>query len=182
VSYQDALDYVAWLSSREKGKTYRLPTEAEWEYAARAQSEFTLGFEGGRARLCEFANGADQDIGVLSGANLMCSDHVGREVAQVEFYKSNLFGLHDMLGNVWEWTSDCWFPSHDGHVKGEGGEIDASKPREAKDGPCASRVVKGGSWRSGPDALRPAARNTFPPGHSRGTLGFRVVRVLAEGE
>lgn len=176
VSYQDALDFVGWLS-KDKGK-YRLPTEAEWEFAARGNSEFALGFNGGAGQLCDYANGADQEAGVLSGANLSCSDKVGRNVAQVESYKPNNFGLHDMLGNVWEWTSDCWYPSHDGHPKGADGMIDASKPREAADGNCDARVVKGGSWRSGPDALRPAARNTFPVGHGRATLGFRVVREI----
>ena len=76
-----------------------------------------------------------------------------------------------MLGNVWEWVQDCWHESYDG-APGDGSAWHGAD--------CVRHVARGGSWRSGPDALRTAIRNAFPPDHRRSTLGFRVVREVAE--
>ncbi|MGO9170405.1 MAG: SUMF1/EgtB/PvdO family nonheme iron enzyme [Rhodomicrobium sp.] len=170
VSWSDANSYLQWLKHKT-GATYRLATEAEWEYAARAGTGTRYFFKGDEAQLCEYANGADKRLGVLPYANQTCDDGVGRQTSIVGRYRPNPWGLYDMAGNVWEWVQDCW------HENYEGAPADGSSWQEAT---CARRVARGGSWRSGPDALRSAARNAFPPSHSRSTLGFRVVREIAE--
>lgn len=182
VSWNDAQDFVAWLS-KETGQRYRLPTDAEWEYAARAGTETDYFFGAAAADLCDYANGADQRMGALVNTNQACDDQVGRHVAPVGLYRPNKFGLFDVHGNVWEWVQDCWHPGLERLSKTPSGKTDGSKAWELpKDqGVCSSRVARGGSWRSGPYALRSAARNAFPPLHSRATLGFRVVRELSGG-
>jgi formylglycine-generating enzyme required for sulfatase activity len=92
-------------------------------------------------------------------------------VSIVGRYRANAWGLHDMLGNAWEWVQDCWHESY------AGAPTDGSSWEGAG---CERRVVRGGSWRSGANALRSAARNAFPPDHRRPTIGFRVVRELRE--
>jgi hypothetical protein len=167
VSYQDAEDYLKWLTGLT-GHAYRLPAEDEWEHAARAGTTTPYSFaESGRALelLCFYANGADRTAGAISSANPACNDGVGREVAPVGTYKPNPFGLSDVHGNVWEWVADCWSPDR--------------KPAIGT-APCATRVARGGSWRSGPEALMSHSRTGFPADHSRATLGFRVLRVFDE--
>ena len=172
VSWVDANDYVHWLSGKT-GATYRLATEAEWEYAARAQkganTRYYFGDDVGP--ICGYANGADVSVGMMPYANRACDDGVGRETSFVGRYRPNAWGLHDMLGNVWEWVQDCWHESYDA-APGDGSAWHGAD--------CVRHVARGGSWRSGPDALRTAIRNAFPPDHRRSTLGFRVVREVAE--
>jgi formylglycine-generating enzyme required for sulfatase activity len=172
ISWYDASDYARWLSGKT-GAVYRLATEAEWEYAARAEkgadTRYFFGNDAGR--LCQYANGADLSVGLLPYTNRVCDDGVGRETSIVGRYRPNAWGLHDMLGNAWEWVQDCWHESYDGAPP------DGSSWNDVN---CGRRVARGGSWRSGPEALRSAARNAFPPDHHRPTLGFRVVRELAE--
>jgi formylglycine-generating enzyme required for sulfatase activity len=172
VSWYDALSYVAWLS-RVTNRTYRLPTEAEWEFAARAgrQSRYSFGDDPGK--LCQFANGADRRAGPLIGGSSVCDDGVGREPAQRGSYLPNWLGLFDMHGNVWEWVDDCWRESHS-----QPAVIDPPSERVA----CSRHAARGGSWRSGPAALRSAVRHAFPSNHRRATLGFRVARDLGVGE
>ncbi|MFM9938766.1 MAG: SUMF1/EgtB/PvdO family nonheme iron enzyme [Hyphomicrobiaceae bacterium] len=189
VSWDDAQDFAKWLSS-VTGGTYRLPTEAEWEYAARGgetkPSNFSFGEYGGRQvadtqeNLCLYANGADRATGMLVSVNLSCDDKTGAEPALVGSYRPNRYFLHDLRGNAWEWTLDCW---HDGYAnapKAANGLRDGSKAWAEPN--CARRVVRGGSWRSGPDALRTTARNAFAFNHRRGTIGFRVVREIKPEE
>lgn len=176
VSWSDAGDYLRWLSGKTHA-AYRLPAEAEWEYAARADAKKQNGetpryFFGDKAeRLCEYANGADLSVGVLPYANRLCDDGVGRETSIAGRYKPNDWGLYDMLGNAWEWVQDCWHETYDK------APADGSAWTEAE---CQRRVVRGGSWRSGADALRSAARNAFPAHRRRSTIGFRVVREIAD--
>ena len=113
VSWHDAKAYVKWLSEKT-GKAYRLPSEAEWEYAARASTQ-TVRFWGDKAGdACAFANVYDvrghADLG-WPGVQHMSDDGHGR-AAPVGRFKPNAFGLHDMLGNVWEWVEDCWNESY----------------------------------------------------------------------
>lgn len=176
VSWNDAQTYVKWLSDTTKSK-YRLPTEAEWEYAARAKTQSPYAFQpvnSTRAELCDFANGADLSAGPLVWSNYSCDDKVSRKVAQVGSFKQNSFGLRDMHGNVWEWTQDCW---RSNYVSASADAADYYEPEGKK---CASRVARGGSWRSGPSGLRSAVRNAFWPDQKRATLGFRVVRELSK--
>jgi formylglycine-generating enzyme required for sulfatase activity len=109
VSYSDARQYAAWLS-RKTGKTYRLLSEAEWEYAARAgaQTSFSCGEDPSLA--CRFANGADA-ASAYSWKNTSCADGFAGATAPVARFAANRFGLHDMHGNVWEWVEVCWSPN-----------------------------------------------------------------------
>jgi formylglycine-generating enzyme required for sulfatase activity len=174
ISWSDASDYLRWLSGKTHA-TYRLPTEAEWEYAARADARKENGaapryfFGDEVALLCQYANGADLSVGVLPYANRLCDDSVARETSIVGRYKPNDWGLYDTFGNAWEWVQDCW------HETYEKAPADGSAWINAE---CSRHVARGGSWRSGADALRSAARNAFPSDRRRSTIGFRVVREI----
>ncbi len=164
VSWDDATTYVKWLSEKT-GKRYRLPSEAEWEYAARAGSDSPWGPAQDVKSLCEFANGADASLRSLLWANIHCDDGKARGVTTVGSYRANAFGLHDMQGNVWEWVADCYVEPEKAPADGT-----ANQPP----GPCAMHVAKGGSWRSGPTSLTIASHRTLPAGERRLTVGFRV--------
>lgn len=149
VSWQDAQDFVQRLSART-GKRYRLPCEAEWEYACRA---------GERHDWC----GGDDPIAVAwAGDEYGGPQPVGRK-------RPNAWGLHDMSGNVWEWTQDCNHPNY------QGAPADGS----ARDAPgCKSRVLRGGSWQSGIQYGRTVLRFGFRADFRAGDFGFRVARDL----
>ncbi|MDP6174921.1 MAG: SUMF1/EgtB/PvdO family nonheme iron enzyme, partial [Rhodospirillales bacterium] len=134
VSWNDAQAYVAWIA-KETGKAYRLPTEAEWEYAARAGTKGIYHFGGGVKELCGYANGADSSTPV-DWRNQSCNDNWS-DVAPVGSLKPNAFGLHDMHGNVWEWVEDCWNIDHEDAP-------DDTAARKKKN--CKERVMRGGSW------------------------------------
>ena len=158
VSWDDARSYAAWLSS-QTGEDYRLPSESEWEYAARAGT--TTKYHWG-----------DQ-IGV-NQAN--CQSHycgdMFQHTAPVGSFPANAWGLHDMHGNIWEWVEDCW------HGNYQGAPTDGSA--WTSEGNCSvhRRVVRGGSWGLDPGDLRSAYRNWGPAGHRNITFGFRVARTL----
>ena len=169
VTWNDAVDYAAWLSL-QTGKIYRLPTEAEWEYAARAGAG-TSRFWGENAdSSCQFANVQDdtlRDEGVSGLSNpVRCNDRVGNQSAPVGQYQANAFGLHDMLGNVWEWTQDCW---HGTYVNAP---IDGVAWLEQNNGNCDARVTRGGSWQAnrlgGRSALRQRTLKSPGPGPGPG--------------
>jgi formylglycine-generating enzyme required for sulfatase activity len=141
VSWDDAKQYVAWLS-RITGKEYRLLSEAEWEYAARAGTTTTYSW--------------GDDIGKGNANCDGCgSQWDNRQTAPVGSFKPNAFGLHDMHGNVWEWVEDPWHDSY------EGAPADGSP--WVKDGDASRRVVRGGSWNNDPQSLRAADRGGDPP-------------------
>ena len=164
-----AREYTKWLKDRT-GRPYRLPSEAEWEYAARAgtQSERYWGQED----QCAYANGADlvaqldrPDLGVFAS----CGDGYTRTAPSDDRrFAPNAWGLYHMLGNVHEWTQDCWVPNY----------LDApadGRPREDCEEGGAHRVVRGGSWSSAPRWIRARMRHAVDPGASYNDLGFRVV-------
>jgi formylglycine-generating enzyme required for sulfatase activity len=156
VSWDDARQYVAWFS-RMTGKTYRLLTEAEFEYAARAgtQNAYSWGDEIG--------NGNANCVG--------CGSKWGSvETSPVDSFKPNAFGLYDMHGNVWEWTEDCF---HDNY---KGAPQDGSAWTADTD--CTRRVVRGGSWVNAPQNLRSAIRGRNTTDDRYLYLGFRVGRTL----
>jgi formylglycine-generating enzyme required for sulfatase activity len=166
VSWSDANRFAAWLS-RKTGATYRLPTEAEHEYATRARS-MTRFFFGDRPKdLCTYANGADQTTGSITGGN-QCHDGVGAQTAAVGSFLPNAFGLYDMIGNVDQWVADCWQPNLNSV---------ASNGTVTPNAMCPYRVVKGGAWNSPPHAMASSARAGYPV-DGRDTVGFRVVREL----
>jgi formylglycine-generating enzyme required for sulfatase activity len=163
VSFNDITQqYLAWLS-RKTGFTYRLPTEAEWEFAARggaaapAGQAYSFGNDG--ALLCQYGNSSDG-----AGKGGTCSDGFAT-TAPAGSLKPNALGLFDMHGNVWEWMGDCWQPQY---------SAKAAKPA----GTCTTRVLRGGSWASNAAALRSAARGWESQDKSKNSIGFRVARAL----
>ena len=157
VRWKDAQRYVQWLSEKT-GEKYRLPSESEWEYAARAGAEtaYNWGDEIGRNRAN--CNGCGNRW-----------DH--SETAPVGSFEANGWGLHDMHGNVWEWTEDCWNRGYEG------------APRDGSAwlaGSCSRRVLRGGSWDVAPSLLRAATRGSGSSTgiQSNSSYGFRVARTL----
>ena len=172
VSWHDAQAYVAWLSS-ETGEEYRLPSDSEWEYAARAGTSTARYWGEGESGQCRHANGGDESKKEhYSGSQFnvaSCRDgHV--HTAPVGSFAANAWGLHDVLGNVWEWTEDCWNDSYAGAP---------SDGNAWEYGDCTERVTRGGGWNIGPLSLRAASRFRFPTGVRVNYVGFRVARTLA---
>jgi len=155
VTWDEAKQYAGWLAQLT-GQPYRLLTEAEWEYAARAGTT-TAYFWG-------------DEVG---DGNANCdgcgSEWDKRETSPVGSFKPNAFGLHDMAGNVWQWVQDCY------HVDYQGAPTDASAWIS---GDCGRHVVRGGSWVDGPQFLRSANRLRFSSVFRIRILGFRVARTL----
>jgi formylglycine-generating enzyme len=174
VSFEDAQRYVQWLS-RKTGKSYRLPTEAEWEYAARAGTTTARFWGDGRDRACDFANVADFTLAEAMKWSkdpnfiFQCRDGYVY-TAPVGSFRPNAFGLYDMLGNVWQWTEDCFHDSYDGAP---------SDGSAWTSGECKYRVARGGSWILDPKSVRSALRaRGIPTGMDYSNTGFRVARTL----
>lgn len=171
VSWYDAAAYAAWLSERT-GANYRLPSEAEWEYAARGGSTDAYGFPGGEAAACEYGNVSDASAQreVPAWNAVDCDDGVGFGTSAVGSYRPNGFGLKDTVGNVWEWVADCY---HDNYV---GAPTDGSARGSAAD--CGRALDRGGGFSNVfPGHLRSANRSQAPSPDIRVySLGFRVVR------
>ena len=168
VNWNDARAYVRWLS-RETGESYRLPSEAEWEYAARGDTKVSRYWGDSSSSQCGHANGADAAAKrVYSHWTVAACDDGAVRTTSVGSYSANGFGLFDVLGNVWEWTEDCWHGNYTG------------APRDGtawtSGGDCSGRVLRGGSWDDDPRNLRSAARNTT--GLRYVSAGFRVARTL----
>jgi len=169
VSWRDAQAYVGWLSE-QTGNRYRLPTEAEWEYAARG-GVGTRRFWGHQPQLaCDYANVADFAHGrKYPNENRVlheCDDGFAT-LAPVASRGPNAFGLFDMLGNVWEWTcSEYVHP------------FDASAWHCASPGSPAPRVFRGGAWYLPPASVRTTHRNAGAPTAQAESIGFRVFRMF----
>jgi formylglycine-generating enzyme required for sulfatase activity len=154
VSWDEAQEFIRRLNSLEETNKYRLPTEAEWEYAARAGTPARFPFEASRAmEHAQFWNSAS-----------------GRTHAVGE-KRPNPWGFYDMHGNVWEWV---W----DRYAEGYYLRSPLASPRGPADGEL--RVLRGGSWSNDLRYLRSAHRNAYRPGHRSGNIGFRLVRLLKE--
>ena len=171
VNWADAAAYATWLSHKT-GQRYRLPSEAEWEYAARAGTA-TRRYWGDSADAgCAHANITDQSLFRARRYQpaTACDDgHV--HTAPAGSLLPNAWGLHDMLGNAWEWTADCWHDSYvgapaDGSAWAEGPSEDA----------CQRRVNRGAGWNSNPRNARSGNRGNYPGIHRYNIIGFRVVR------
>jgi formylglycine-generating enzyme required for sulfatase activity len=162
VSWDDAKSYVAWLS-KKTGKTYRLLSEAEWEYAARAGT--TTPFSTGRTITTDQANfnGDHTYNGSRKGQNRQKTVSVGS-------FPANGFGLHDMHGNVFEYVEDCWNEGYNGAP---------SDGRAWTAGNCGQRVLRSGSWIFPPVFLRSAFRGYYSADfRDDGYGGLRVARTL----
>jgi len=155
VTWLDAQQYATWFS-RMTGRAYRLLTEAEWEYAARAGSHTTYSW--------------GDDVGK---GNANCNDcgsrWEGKQTAPVGSFASNAFGLNDMLGNVWEWVQDCYKDNYDGAPSDGAAWVT---------GNCANRVVRGGSWVGLRQLPRSAYRDWRPSDGRTYGLGFRLARTI----
>ncbi|MDV6348283.1 formylglycine-generating enzyme family protein [Nitrosomonas sp. Is35] len=153
VTWHDAQAYCKWLSKLTK-QYYRLPSEAEWEYACRAgtQTPFYTG-KTINSDQANFAGNHGQTLPVGS-------------------FPPNSLGLYDMHGNIWEWTQDCWHGHYD-HAPDDG-----SAWQDENGGDCRLRVVRGGSWLNKPQLLRSAKRNWVLAGRTNISLGFRIARVF----
>jgi formylglycine-generating enzyme required for sulfatase activity len=161
VSWQDAQVYIRWLS-RRTGKVCRLPSEAEWEYAARAGTA------------TEYALPAPDGSDDIKAKNLAdCADcgseWDGKQTAPVGRFPANAWGLRDMHGNVFKWVEDCWHNSY------EGAPDDGRAWRDEGGGDCSARMQRGGSWAS--YGAGSAFRSQDFPGYRNNLIGFRVVCV-----
>ncbi len=154
ITWYGARRYVRWLS-KKTGKTYHLPSEAQWEYAARADAKSTYwwGNAVGKGR----ANCRD------------CGVKISRKSEPVDSFKPNPWGLYNVSGNVWEWVADCWNPTHIGAPAD--GAVRLS-------GDCRQRVIRGGSWYYFSKNMRSAWRFKNDARVKSYGIGFRVMREL----
>jgi len=169
VDREEALAYADWLSA-QTGQRYRLLSEAEWEYAARAGTTSARWWGASPAAACANANvhdGTSQARNGFSWAPHRCEDGFA-QTAPVGSFAANAFGLHDMLGNVWEWVADCW---NDSYV-----DAPSDGSAHAPDG-CGWGVLRGGAWDSDPVAVRTANRGSVTSVARNGVIGFRVART-----
>ena len=174
VALDDAKRYAAWLGKRP-GRSYRLPTEAEWEYAARADTTTPRYWVGGDADVCRYANVLDR-----SAAEAFEMDKDKKDsfypcrdgyvfTAPCGSFPPNAFGLYDMLGNVWQWVGDCYTPNY------KDADANGAAP-ENESGGCDRNVLRGGSWGTSIDNVRSAYRHGDVPDKRTIFHGFRVVR------
>jgi formylglycine-generating enzyme required for sulfatase activity len=165
VSWHDATEFVGWLA-RKTGRAYRLPTESEWEYAARGLTSAaephppfamgpTINYQQANYD-ANFVYGEGGKMGIFR-----------QKTVEVGTFRRNAFGLHDMHGNVWEWVEDCYRDSY------RGAPTDGSAV-VARD--CGLRILRGGSWNYFPQLLRSAYRYATPPEVRLDMVGLRVAR------
>jgi formylglycine-generating enzyme required for sulfatase activity len=169
INFGDAKAYVNWLSAKTS-KTYRLLTEGEWEFAARAGTSTRYYFGDDEKDICRYGNGAD--VAAKEGAGLRqsaaCNDGY-TYTAPVGKFLPNAFGLYDMHGNVRQWVEDCFHDSY------SGAPTDGSTWTSAD---CSLHVQRGGAWGYAPTSLRSASRDGIEPTLRRSFTGFRVARTL----
>ena len=174
LDHKDALAYIAWLNTLVKAAhptlagragPYRLPSEAEWEYAARA----------GTATARWWGDTIGSGNANCNGCGSLWDNHV---LASVDAFKPNPFGLYGLLGNNWDWTADCWHPSYVGAPSDGSAWISSGKDG----GDCAKHVIRGGAWNNVPIFIRSASRNGAADDGGEydysSLAGFRVARDL----
>jgi formylglycine-generating enzyme required for sulfatase activity len=170
VSWEDAQAYIAWLSERS-GKSYRLLHEVEFEYLAEA-FYFNTPLEqviAGRD-LCQWVNIADRASN-FSWRDFSCAQELGHGILPVRGLQPDQFGLYHLLGNVWEWSQDCYAETPEDTVLGQHDNAD-----------CPRRSFRGGSWTDPVGTLRSSNRNWDSPDYRADNLGFRVARTLDQAE
>jgi formylglycine-generating enzyme required for sulfatase activity len=161
VDWDDALAYAMWLDAMTGGGC-RLPSEAEWEYAARADTttEYALPAPDGSDYIADKGLANCYDCG---------SEWGGKQTAPVGSFEPNAWALYDMHGNVWEWVQDCWHQSYDDAPN------DGQAWLEEDGGDCGRRVLRGGSWVNDQDSARSAYRVRSDPSGRSNDVGFRVL-------
>ena len=169
-SWEDAQAFAEWLSTKT-GHKYRLPSASEWEYGARAGTDAVQPWTDG-SDACANANVADASAAQrYPGWTVFACDDGYVNTAPVGIFKANAFGLHDMLGNVFQWTEDCWHPDY----------VDAPIDGSARDdGGCTERELRGGSWFSTPAYVRANYRNHFASDYRTSSVGIRLVRGIEQ--
>lgn len=174
VRREDARAYAQWLSQKT-GQQYRLPTEAEWEYATRAGTQSTFFWGNDRDQACLYANVYDQtsDEAYHYGfVRFECQDNIA-STAPVGSFLPNRFGIHDLLANAREWVDDCW------HYNYQSAPADGSLWGEEDGGLCRFGVLRGGAWAYNTVNVRVAYRNAYFSSQARAFMwGFRLVREL----
>jgi formylglycine-generating enzyme required for sulfatase activity len=169
VSWDDAQAYARWLSGKT-GHQFRLPSASEWEYAARSGGEAVLPWGANAAAACANANVADASAAQrYPGWTVFACNDGYVYTAPVGSFKANSFGLNDMLGNVFQWTEDCW------HADYAGAPIDGSA---LNTGDCSEHELRGGSWFSTPAYVRANYRNHFAAGYRTSSAGIRLVKDI----
>jgi formylglycine-generating enzyme required for sulfatase activity len=161
VSWGDIQEFLKRINAANPGKPYRLPSEAEWEYAARAGSTTRYWWGGEIGQGNANCDGCD-------------SPWDNKETAPVGSFKANAFGLYDTAGNVWEWVQDCW------HEDYQGAPADGSSWKDDWQHNCSynRQVLRGGSWGDVPGGLRVSGRNRGFPVYRYGLDGFRLAQDL----
>ena len=161
VSWDDIQEYIAWINDRTDGG-YSLPSEAQWEYAARAGT--TTPFWTGQQISTDQAN--------FNGDHTYNGSREGtyrRQTVPVGRFDPNPWGLYDVHGNVWEWTQDCWIANLSSHPSNGGA---------SRSGNCSVRVLRGGSWNKAPKILRSAVRSRSTSTTRININGFRLLKTL----
>ncbi|MCP5087419.1 MAG: formylglycine-generating enzyme family protein [Rhodobacteraceae bacterium] len=168
VSWEEATNFIDWLTKSNKGKDeFRLPTEAEWEYAARAGTTTARYWGDNPDDACQYANVADETAKKeMSDWTIHNCDDGYAVSAPVGSFRPNAFGLYDMLGNVWEWVADPWHDNYEGAP---------SNAKVWEEGDANLRLLRGGSWGSDPQWVRCALRLRYS--FVVRLDGFRVVRA-----
>ncbi|MEL6686303.1 MAG: formylglycine-generating enzyme family protein, partial [Pseudomonadota bacterium] len=164
ISYNDAQSYIRWLNE-QTGLEYRLPSEAEWEYVARAGKPLPFSTPTGRGISAQEANFNGK---FPYGPGTEAGDYK-RKTVPVGSYPANSFGVHDIHGNVYEFVSDCYVAGHMGNP-GDG------SPR--RDGNCEARIIRGGSWVTHGYQMRAAKRLRYTMEHRYDDFGFRLARTI----
>lgn len=165
VSWNDANEYASWLS-KQTGFHYRLPTEAEWEYAARSGGNGIYGFGNSESALCEFGNGSALETSV-SWRNTACTDSYRDRTAPVGTFKVNAWGLYDMHGNTSEWVEDSYHSNYNGAPSDGSAWVDSSSVK---------KVLRSGSWDSSAWGMRSAYREASDASTKDWMIGFRLLR------
>ncbi len=174
LDWHDAMNYAAWLAKRT-GQPYRLPSEVEWEYAAKAGSSTLRSWGNSADQGCAYANVNDRRTAArypLAWTVVNCDDGFA-DVAPVGSLKPNAFGLYDMIGNVWEWIEDC------------AGLTYVGRPTQQRawvwDGGCKRRIQRGGGWITGPERSRSGMHSDGDDQDRADFAGMRVARDLTVG-
>lgn len=166
ISWHDATAYAAWLSSRT-GKTYRLPSEAEWEFAARGGTTGENFWGEDSTLACVFANVNDLTAkNKVAKAAENCTDGF-MHTSPVGHFQPNPFGLYDILGNAWVWLADCWQDDYTAAPRDGSAHVSNN---------CQNRVLRGSSWTDTPGPVRIGARENRPPEGRYSIAGFRLAR------
>ncbi len=169
VSWDDAVAYTQWLSAKT-GHRYRLPSASEWEYTARAGRETVYPWASNGSNACAFANVADASAAHrYPGLTVFACDDGYANTSPVGSFNANALGINDMLGNVFQWTQDCW------HADYRDAPVDGSA---RTDGDCSERELRGGSWFTSPSYVRADYRNHFAADYRTSSVGIRLVRDL----